>query len=104
MTKSSDDDRQMTGASAGVDDVEIKVTVSEKKERAAAKAFKLDPESGQQRSIFFFDTHKLDLFGKGVVLRARKVKGDKDDSTVKIRPVDPSKVPAKWRGTNGFKI
>jgi hypothetical protein len=104
MTKSPDDKRRIAAASAGVDDVEIKVTVSERKERAAEKAFKLDPEAGQQRSIFFFDTHELDLFGKGVVLRARKVKGDKDDSTVKIRPVDPSKIRGKWRGQDGFKI
>src|SRR5262245_40882931 len=104
MTKSPDDKTEMAGAPAGVDDVEIKVTVSEEKEQTAQKAFKLDAEAGQKRSIFFFDSRKLDLFGKGVVLRARKVKGGKDDSTVKIRPVDPSKIRGKWRSMDGFKI
>src|SRR5262245_35869311 len=95
---------RMAAATAGADAVEIKVTVTDRKEGAAASEFKLDPRAAEQRRIYFFDTPKLELFNKGVILRAREVKGCKDDSTVKIRPVDPRKVAAKWLGLDGFKI
>lgn len=89
---------------AGVTDVEIKVTVSENREHAAEKAFKLDPRTGEIRHIFFFDTRDLRLFNNGVILRARNVKGGKDDSTIKIRPVDPKQIVEKWRRLDGFKV
>jgi hypothetical protein len=104
MPKTSSGKGKIAGATAGVDDVEIKVTVSEKKEAAAEKAFELHRKKGEERRIFFFDTSRLALFEKGLVLRAREVAGEKDDSTVKVRPVDPGKIPAKYRGLAGFKI
>jgi hypothetical protein len=89
---------------AGTQGVELKVTVSEQKEQAAARAFGLDPKEAERRRIFFFDTLDLSLFKKGIVLRAREVKGGADDSTVKIRPVDPAKIADQWRRLKGFKI
>ncbi len=89
---------------AGTDFVELKVTVSEQKEDAAAEAFGLDPNEGERRRIFFFDTTDLALFKHGLVLRAREVKGGKDDSTVKIRPVVPQKIDDRFRRLNDFKI
>jgi hypothetical protein len=88
----------------GTNAVELKVTVSETKERVAADAFGLDPRQGERRHIYFFDDEQLGLFEKGLVLRAREVKGGKDDSTVKIRPVDPHRISARWRGEKGFKL
>lgn len=38
------------------------------------------------------------------MLRGRLVKGDDDDSTVKIRPVKPGKIPQGWIETEGFKL
>ena len=102
-TNQSPGDR-MAAETAGTQGVELKVTVSEDKEDAAAHAFGLDPASGERRRIFFFDTADLSLFKKGVVLRARDVKGGKDDSTVKIRPVDPQKLADRWQRLKGFKI
>lgn len=94
----------MTERTAGAQGVELKVTVSEQRERAAADAFALTPKKGERRRIFFFDTQALALFERGLVLRAREVKGGEDDSTVKIRPVDPRKVSDKWGRLTGFKI
>jgi hypothetical protein len=94
----------MSEGTAGTQGVELKVTVSEQKEQAAAQAFGLDPNTGERRRIFFFDTSDLALFNKGLVLRAREVKGGKDDSTVKIRPVDPETIADRWRLLKGFKI
>ena len=92
----------MANATAGANIVEIKVSVAERK--ATEKEFGLDRGEGQHREVYFFDTPRIELFGKGVLLRARKVEGDKDDSTVKFRPVEPDQVPAKWRRMRGFKI
>jgi hypothetical protein len=95
---------QATDRTAGAEGIELKVTVSERQEGAAAAAFNLDPKKAERRRIFFFDTPALALFKKGLVLRAREVKDGQDDSTVKIRPVDPTKVADKWRRLAGFKI
>ena len=38
------------------------------------------------------------------MLRARKVKGDADDTTVKLRPVDPARIAIDWTKTEGFEI
>jgi hypothetical protein len=92
------------GGPADAQGVELKVTVSERKENAAAQAFDLAPEAGERRRIFFFDTPELALFTKKLVLRAREVKGGKDDSTVKFRPVDLTKLDKKWTRLEGFKI
>jgi hypothetical protein len=89
---------------AGAQAVELKVTVSERMEHAAADAFDLDPRRGERRRIFFFDTPALTLFNAGLVLRAREVKDGEDDSTVKIRPVDPRKIGDRWTRLPGFKI
>ena len=97
-------DDHITEGTAGTQGVELKVTISERKERAAARAFGLDPKEGERRRIFFFDTADLALFNRGLVLRAREVKNGKDDSTVKIRPVDRQKITDTWRRLNGFKI
>ena len=94
----------MAEGTAGAEGVELKVTVSEQKEQAAAEAFGLDPAAGERRRIFFFDTIDLALFQKGLVLRAREVKNGKDDSTVKLRPVDPQRLDPKWQRLKGFKI
>jgi hypothetical protein len=88
----------------GAERVEIKVTVLEKEEAKAIEALDLDTAKAQGRSIYFFDTPKLDLYRAGVVLRARQIEGEHDDSTVKIRPVDPRTVNQEWFEVEGFKL
>ena len=91
-------------AVAGTEAIEVKVTVVERDETAALRRFGLARENGERRRIFFYDTRELDLFRKGVCLRAREMEGDECDSTVKIRPVEPARVAAKWRKERGFKV
>ena len=84
--------------------VEIKVTIRPDQELRALRALKVDEDTAEVRVIFFYDTPRLALFDGGVVLRSRLVKGDEDDTTVKIRPVVPAKVPPSWTRIPGFKI
>lgn len=43
------------------------------------------------------------LFEAGVVLRARKITGDDDDSTVKLRPLARDEIDPSWLDVDGMK-
>jgi hypothetical protein len=87
-----------------MDACEIKVTIRPDQELRAERSMELDEDSADIRVIYFYDTPKLTLFDAGVALRARLVKGDDDDSTVKFRPVDAAKIPDEWKRVSGFKL
>jgi hypothetical protein len=89
---------------AGSHKVEIKITVTENDEERAYEALDITNRDAVHRNIYFFDTPGLDMNKTGVVLRARAVEDDDHDSVVKIRPVNPDEVDAKWHDVNGFKI
>ncbi|MBF6025434.1 hypothetical protein [Lysobacter niastensis] len=97
---------QRTGAHplAEMDAVEVKVTIRPDQELRAARAMEVDEDTAEVRVIYFYDTPRLDLFKAGVALRARLVKGDDDDSTVKFRPVKADAIAEEWRRTEGFKL
>jgi hypothetical protein len=88
----------------GADSVELKLTVPEPQQRSTAVALGLDPIQAQIRQVFFFDTPKLALDAKGVVVRARRIQGKGADSIVKLRPVTPSELPAELRRSGGFRV
>jgi hypothetical protein len=87
-----------------LDAVEIKVTVRPDQELKALRALELNEDSAEVRVVYFYDTTRLDLYKAGVALRARLVKGDDDDSTVKFRPVEEGKIDKEWKETRGFKL
>ena len=84
--------------------VEIKMTVRGDQEMKAVRLFRLDRSLAEERSIYFFDARKLTLFDNGLILRARQLKDGADDSTVKMRPVEPTKVASEWTKEDGFKL
>lgn len=84
--------------------VEVKITARIEDEDLVLRLLEKSGEEPEERTVYFFDTPALDLFDKGVVLRARKVKGDVDDTTVKLRPVDPARIPFDWMKTEGFEV
>jgi hypothetical protein len=79
------------------DSVELKLTVPDTDQRSAITALNMDPLEAQIRQVFFFDTPDLSLNKQGVVARARRVQGKAHDSVVKLRPVVPDMLPAKFR-------
>jgi adenylate cyclase class IV len=91
-------------ALAGIHSVEIKITVRPDQELRAERAMEINEDTAEVRVIYFYDTPSLDLFDAGIVMRARLVKGDDDDSTVKVRPVEAAKIADEWKQHNAFKL
>ncbi len=86
------------------DSVELKLTVPATDQRSAVAALGIDPLDAEIRQVFFFDTPDLALDAHGVVVRARRVQRKGDDSVVKLRPVDPSKLSDRVRRTSAFGV
>lgn len=86
------------------DSVELKVTVPESAHRSTLMALGVDPLDAQIRQVVFFDTPDLQLDAAGVVVRARRVQGKGDDSVVKLRPVEPDKLPGRLRRSGAFRV
>jgi len=89
---------------AGVDAIEIKATIREAQIAEALRRYRLSVDNDKHRDIYFFDTPDLLLLNGGMVARARRIEGDEDDSTVKLRPVTPGDIPDHWRQLEGFKL
>src|SRR6478752_10858893 len=88
---------EMLSLAGKSDSIELKLTVPEDSYSATARALGMDPLEARIRQIFFFDTPELTLNHAGLVVRARRIQGANDDSTVKMRPVDPREMPKSVR-------
>jgi hypothetical protein len=86
------------------DSVELKLSIPDSARWAAVSALDIDPLDAQMRQVFFFDTPGLDLDRAGVVVRARRVQGRGEDTVVKLRPVVPHEVPARFRQARDFVV
>jgi hypothetical protein len=86
------------------DAVEIKVTIRPDQELRAERAMEIDEDTASVRTIYFYETPNLDLFNAGIALRARLIKGDADNSTVKFRSDQIEMVSPEWYRSEGFKI
>ncbi len=87
--------RELLALAGQSDSVELKLTVPEDSYSATARALGMDPLEARIRQVFFFDTPELTLNHAGLVVRARRIQGGDDDSTVKLRPVNPTELPKK---------
>jgi hypothetical protein len=89
----------------GADSVELKLTVDAAERRSVVSALGIDPLDAEIRQVVFFDTPELALYEHGVIARARRMQGKKaGDSTVKLRPVDPTSLPAEVRAAESFGV
>jgi len=86
------------------DSVELKLTVPDANRRSAVAALGMDPLDAQIRQVFFFDTADLALDKRGVVVRARRVRGKPGDTIVKLRPVVPDELPPEVRTSPNFGV
>ncbi len=86
------------------DSVELKLTVPEDSYSATARALGMDPLEACIRQVFFFDTPERTLNHARLVVRARRIQGANDDSTVKMHPVDPRACPKAVRQSMHFGV
>ena len=77
--------------------VEMKITARARDEDEVLEALERAHIKPEAREVYFFDTRELTLFEAGIVLRARLVHDGADDSTVKLRPVDPKTIGERWK-------
>jgi hypothetical protein len=84
--------------------LEFKVTVLPAEEAKVQAELRRAGVSPARRKVYFYDTPKLALFTKDLVLRARVTDGDDDDSTVKLRPLPLPNIPARWSATDAVRI
>lgn len=89
---------------AGMHAVEIKVTIRPDQELRAERAMMVNEDTADVRVVYFYDTPDLDFFNAGVALRARLIKGDDDNSTVKFRSDKMTNIAPDWQQLDGFKL
>jgi hypothetical protein len=75
----------------------MKITARAHDESEVIEALERAHVEPSTRQVYFFDTPDLALFEAGIVLRARLNHDGADDSTVKLRPVDPNAVADRWK-------
>ncbi|NUP06013.1 MAG: hypothetical protein HOW73_08140 [Polyangiaceae bacterium] len=95
------DDQNITSHAT---EAEVKIAIGEADIDKVVDALGLsDAEPTKERDIYFYETPGLDLYEAGVILRARSKHDDADDSTVKIRPMESSRLDSAWFELDGFK-
>ena len=103
-TLSTEELSRLLGLLEGADTVELKLTVPDGGHRSAVARLGMDPLDANLRQVFFFDTKDLLLNRHGVIVRARRAQGGKEDSVVKLRPVVPHELPARLRKLPDFGV
>ena len=96
--------QEMLKLAREADKVEIKVVVPMDAHRAAFKQLEIDPIETEPRQVFFFDTPETALGNAGLVVRARRTQGGGGDTTIKLRPVDPTMIDKELRDFENFKV
>jgi hypothetical protein len=96
--------QQLLALAKDADSVELKLTVPDSERRATVTALAMDPLDAQIRQVDFFDTPDLGCNRRGVVVRARRVQRQGDDSVVKLRPVVPAELPDHLRRSRNLVV
>jgi hypothetical protein len=89
--------REVLELISAADSVELKATVPDSGHRSAVEALDMDPLEAEIREVFFFDTPDLEVFRRGLVVRARRVQRKGSDAIIKLRPVRPAELPGDIR-------
>ena len=87
----------------GATAVELKLVVDHPP-GATLRRLGFDPVEAQPRQVYFFDTPDLALERAGLIVRARRSAGDRGDTVVKLRPIDPHSIDAALGRDEALKI
>jgi hypothetical protein len=95
---------QVAGLADGARRIVLAVTVPVTSERATIEALGLDPLEAQPRQAFYFDTPGLDASRAGLVVRARRIKGGRADTVVKLLSVSPSVLETSLAASQALEV
>lgn len=98
-------DEEASGGKADSSSIkaELKVAISPVHVRRARSRIGLWNAKSETRRVWFYDTPTLEMYEAGVILRAREVDGDDDDSTVKLRPFVLDQLEPRFRVLDDLK-
>ena len=99
--EADDDQGKADGASSTK--AELKATIDAGDIRRARYRLGLLNADSETRRIWFYDTPWLEMYDAGVILRAREIDGDDDDSTVKLRPFSMNELATRFRSLDDLK-
>ena len=88
-------------SSYSFDDAEVKVTLKDNIEEVIQK-LNLSEAKSDKREVYYFDSFSMDLYKRGIVLRARIKDNKKADTAAKVRPINPQEVDSFWFDLDGF--
>ncbi|MEV6637171.1 hypothetical protein AB0M54_41215 [Actinoplanes sp. NPDC051470] len=81
-------------------EVELKIVVPDHRSRSLG----IDTARGPNRRVYYLDTPDLALYQHDLIVRVRDRRLGRDDAVVKLRPVDPRRVPGWLRSADRFQM
>jgi hypothetical protein len=100
----SDELDRMLALTHQADQMELKLVVPVHAHASACASLGADLAAAAARSVFYLDTADLLLERHGVVARVRTFEDGSGDSVIKLRPVIPADLPARWRRSKRFRV
>ena len=86
------------------DQMELKLVVPVDAHAAACASLGADLSGASARRVYYLDTADLMLERHGVVARVRRFEKGSGDFVVKLRPITPDDLPARWRRSKRFLV
>jgi hypothetical protein len=87
-----------------VDQMELKLVVPVDAHASACASLGADLSGAPARRVYYLDTADLVLERHGVVARVRRFENGSGDFVIKLRPITPDDLPARWRRSKRFLI
>jgi hypothetical protein len=103
-TRLADGEHPLLALLEGTDSVKLKLSAPETDRFSAAQALGMDPLDAHVRLVHFFDTPELALLASGLVLRARRLHGHREDARLTLRHVTPRALPRALRHSSALSV
>jgi hypothetical protein len=86
------------------DQMELKLVVPADAHAGACASLGADLSDAPARRVYYLDTADLQLERHGVVARVRRFEKGSGDFVIKLRPITPDELPARWRKSKRFRM
>ena len=86
------------------DQIELKLVVPVDAHASACASLGADLSRASARRVYYLDTADLTLERHGIVARVRSFGNGSGDAVIKLRPITPDDLPARWRRSKRFLV